>query len=110
MGTSLNPTFPLFGQVKKGLDVLAKINEGAGETTSAPNVRYSVIGIDITPASPERTKPSTCAIGGRYWPNPTNVNPQPQLYPVVEGASAAVVMRFDASVRGWVFDLVHAHH
>lgn len=48
-GQTLNPTFPLFGQVKKGLDVLDRINRGANPTDiSNPSARYSIIGIDVT--------------------------------------------------------------
>ena len=39
--------FPLFGQVKKGFATLDKINAGASDNTNAPNVRYSVISIDV---------------------------------------------------------------
>ncbi len=47
-GTSLNPTFPLFGQVIRGMDVVTKINSGASDTTATPRVRYSVLSIDVT--------------------------------------------------------------
>lgn len=47
-GQTLNPTFPLFGQVKTGLDVLDRINRGAGKEIGMPGARYSIIGIDIT--------------------------------------------------------------
>jgi cyclophilin family peptidyl-prolyl cis-trans isomerase len=47
-GQTLNPTFPLFGQVKKGLDVLDRINRGANpKDIGTPNARYSIIGVDI---------------------------------------------------------------
>lgn len=47
-GQTLNPTFPLFGQVKKGLDVLDRINRGASSDVANPGARYSIIGIDVT--------------------------------------------------------------
>lgn len=46
-GTSLNPTFPLFGQVKRGLDVLDTINSGAGDNVNTPKVRYSIISVTV---------------------------------------------------------------
>ena len=46
-GATLNPTFPLFGQVKKGLDVLARLNSGAGDNTSTPVTRYSIQTIEV---------------------------------------------------------------
>jgi cyclophilin family peptidyl-prolyl cis-trans isomerase len=47
-GATLNPTFPLFGQVVKGLAVLDKLNAGAGDTTSTPKIRYNIISIDVS--------------------------------------------------------------
>ncbi|MBA2609953.1 MAG: peptidylprolyl isomerase [Actinobacteria bacterium] len=47
-GATLPPTFPLFGQVTSGMDVLARINRGAGEEASKPSARYNVISIDVT--------------------------------------------------------------
>ncbi len=47
-GHTLNPTFPLFGQVKKGFATLDKINAAAGEDVNVPALRYSVISIDVT--------------------------------------------------------------
>jgi cyclophilin family peptidyl-prolyl cis-trans isomerase len=46
-GRSLNPTFPLFGQVKKGFAVLDKINAAAGTDVNVPALRYAVISIDV---------------------------------------------------------------
>lgn len=47
-GQTLNPTFPLFGQVKQGLDVLDRINRGANPQDIAnPSARYSIIGVDV---------------------------------------------------------------
>lgn len=47
-GTSLNPTFPLFGQVKKGFDVLDRINAAATTNTNMPSIRYAIKSIDVT--------------------------------------------------------------
>jgi cyclophilin family peptidyl-prolyl cis-trans isomerase len=47
-GRELNPTFPLFGQVKKGFATLDKINAGAGPDVNVPALRYAVISIDVT--------------------------------------------------------------
>jgi cyclophilin family peptidyl-prolyl cis-trans isomerase len=47
-GATLNPTFPLFGQVTKGMDVLDRINRGAGQNASTPAARYNVISIDVS--------------------------------------------------------------
>ncbi len=47
-GETLPPTFPLFGQVTDGMDVLDRINRGAGENTGSPAARYNVISIDVT--------------------------------------------------------------
>ncbi len=47
-GQTLNPTFPLFGQVKQGLDVLDRLNRGANpQDIGTPSARYSIISIDI---------------------------------------------------------------
>lgn len=48
LGSTLNPTFPLFGQVTRGFDVLAKIDQGGAANTATPIIRYSIIGIDVT--------------------------------------------------------------
>lgn len=47
-GVTLPPTFPLFGQVTKGMAALDRINRGAGLSTDAPNARYTIISIDVT--------------------------------------------------------------
>ena len=47
-GVSLNPTFPLFGQVKKGFNVLDKINAGAGTNVNTPALRYSIKSIEVS--------------------------------------------------------------
>ena len=47
-GTSLRPTFPLFGQVKKGFAVLDRINAAASDNTNMPTIRYSIKSIEIT--------------------------------------------------------------
>jgi cyclophilin family peptidyl-prolyl cis-trans isomerase len=47
-GASLNPTFPLFGQVKKGFSVLDRINAGAGDNVNTPTLRYSIQSIEVT--------------------------------------------------------------
>ena len=47
-GQTLKPTFPLFGQVKKGFATLDKINAAAGTDVNVPALRYSVISIDVT--------------------------------------------------------------
>ncbi|MEY2418882.1 MAG: hypothetical protein QOG90_1562 [Actinomycetota bacterium] len=46
-GVTLNPTFPLFGQVKKGFAVLDKINAGAGTNVNTPALRYSIKSIEV---------------------------------------------------------------
>ena len=51
-GQTLNPTFPLVGQVKQGLDVLDRIYRGANpKDVATPNARYSIISIDIVKKS-----------------------------------------------------------
>ncbi len=45
---TLAPTFPLFGQVTLGMDVLDRINRGAGPEAATPSARYNVISIDVT--------------------------------------------------------------
>jgi len=52
-GLTLNPTFPLFGQVTKGMDVLDRLNRGAGEQVGTPSARYNVISIDVTARDPD---------------------------------------------------------
>jgi cyclophilin family peptidyl-prolyl cis-trans isomerase len=47
-GASLNPTFPLFGQVKKGMKVIDKINAGAGTNVNTPTLRYAIKSIEVT--------------------------------------------------------------
>lgn len=47
-GATLNPTFPLFGQVVTGMDVLDRINRGAGLDAASPSARYSIQSIDVT--------------------------------------------------------------
>jgi cyclophilin family peptidyl-prolyl cis-trans isomerase len=47
-GTTLNPTFPLFGQVKKGMKVIDKINAGAGTNVNTPTLRYAIKSIEVT--------------------------------------------------------------
>jgi cyclophilin family peptidyl-prolyl cis-trans isomerase len=47
-GVGLNPSFPLFGQIKKGLSVLDRINAGAGTNANTPALRYSVKEITVT--------------------------------------------------------------
>ncbi len=47
-GRTLNPTFPLFGQVKKGFDTLDRLNAGASNDTNSPALRYSIISIEVT--------------------------------------------------------------
>lgn len=48
-GATLNPTFPLFGKVTKGMDVLDRINLGAADDGSAtPKARYNIISIDVS--------------------------------------------------------------
>ncbi|MEY2467856.1 MAG: hypothetical protein QOF21_554 [Actinomycetota bacterium] len=46
-GATLNPTFPLFGLVKRGLSVLTKINSGASDNANRPAVRYAIQTIDV---------------------------------------------------------------
>jgi cyclophilin family peptidyl-prolyl cis-trans isomerase len=46
-GVTLNPTFPLFGQVKKGFRALDKINAGAGTNVNTPALRYSIKSIEV---------------------------------------------------------------
>ena len=46
-GTTLRPTFPLFGQVTKGIAVLDKINDGATDDSNTQAIRYSIISITI---------------------------------------------------------------
>ncbi|HVV37637.1 MAG TPA: peptidylprolyl isomerase [Acidimicrobiales bacterium] len=46
-GASLNPTFPLFGQVKKGFGVLDKINAGASNNVNMPTLRYSIVTVEV---------------------------------------------------------------
>ena len=47
-GVTLRPTFPLFGQVVKGLQVLDKINAGAGDDVNMPTLRYSIQSIEVS--------------------------------------------------------------
>jgi cyclophilin family peptidyl-prolyl cis-trans isomerase len=47
-GATLNPTFPLFGQVKKGFSVLDRINAGAGTNINTPALRYSIKSIQVS--------------------------------------------------------------
>jgi cyclophilin family peptidyl-prolyl cis-trans isomerase len=47
-GATLNPTFPLFGQIKKGFNVLDKINAGAGSDINVPALRYSIKSIEVS--------------------------------------------------------------
>lgn len=53
-GQTLNPTFPLFGQLKKGFDVLKLINDGAGPDANMPSIRYSIIGVDVVEKPEEK--------------------------------------------------------
>jgi cyclophilin family peptidyl-prolyl cis-trans isomerase len=46
-GATLRPTFPLFGQVTKGIAVLDKLNDGATEDSNTQKIRYSIISITI---------------------------------------------------------------
>ena len=46
-GTTLNPTFPLFGRVLEGMDVVARINAGAGENVAAPAKKYQITNVDV---------------------------------------------------------------
>jgi cyclophilin family peptidyl-prolyl cis-trans isomerase len=46
-GQTLRPTFPLFGQVTKGIAVLDKINDGATDDSNTQRIRYSIISITI---------------------------------------------------------------
>lgn len=46
-GQTLNPTFPLFGQVTKGLDVVMRVNAGAGQQVGTPAVKYVIRTIEI---------------------------------------------------------------
>ena len=47
-GATLNPTFPLFGQVKKGFPVLDRIDAGAGTNINTPALRYAIKSIEVT--------------------------------------------------------------
>ena len=46
-GATLQPAFPLFGKVTKGLDVVETINAGGSNDVNNPAKRYAVIGIDV---------------------------------------------------------------
>jgi cyclophilin family peptidyl-prolyl cis-trans isomerase len=48
-GATLNPTFPLFGQVKAGFSVLERINAGANpDNVNTPTLRYAIKSIEVT--------------------------------------------------------------
>jgi cyclophilin family peptidyl-prolyl cis-trans isomerase len=47
-GASLNPTFPLFGQVKQGFATLDRINAGASDNINTPTLRYSIQSIEVS--------------------------------------------------------------
>lgn len=46
-GQTLKPTFPLFGQVKKGFNVLDKINAAATDNTEVQTIRYVIQSISV---------------------------------------------------------------
>ena len=41
-GKTLKPTFPLFGQVKRGFDVLERINAAATDNPETQKIRYVI--------------------------------------------------------------------
>jgi peptidylprolyl isomerase/peptidyl-prolyl cis-trans isomerase B (cyclophilin B) len=47
LGQTLKPVFPLFGRLKQGFNVLAKINAGASNDINTPLIRYAIQSIDI---------------------------------------------------------------